>query len=102
LTEDSNGAATTAVTKTKGAVTVVGFAYYNVPATKAQLNGLQLDGTDATVANMSTGTYKLAADGHLYTKGDATGLTKAFLDFMMTDEVQKTIVPNDSYASAKA
>jgi hypothetical protein len=48
LTEDSNGAVTTAVTKTNGAVSVIGFAYYNDPANKPLLNGLQLDGVDAT------------------------------------------------------
>jgi phosphate transport system substrate-binding protein len=97
LTEDSNGAVTTAVTKTNGAVSVIGFSYYNDPANKPLLNGLQLDGVDATIANVGGGTYKLAADGNLYTNGQATGLTKAFLDFMMGPEVQGTIIPKDSY-----
>ena len=97
LTEDSNGAVTTAVTKTNGAVSVIGFSYYNDPANKPLLNGLQLDGVDATIANVGNGTYKLAADGNLYTKGTATGLTAAFLDFMMGPEVQGTIIPKDSY-----
>ncbi len=97
LTEDSNGAVTTAVTKTNGAVSVIGFAYYNDPANKPLLNGLQLDGIDANIANVGSGTYKLAADGNLYTNGEATGLTKAFLDFMMGPEVQGTIIPKDSY-----
>ena len=97
LTEDSNGAVTTAVTTTNGAVSVIGFSYYNAPANKPLLNGLQLDGTDATIANVGSGTYKLAADGNLYTKGAATGLTAAFLDFMMGPQVQGTIIPKDSY-----
>jgi phosphate transport system substrate-binding protein len=97
LTEDSNGAVTTAVTKTNGAVSVIGFSYYNDPANKPLLNGLQLDGVDATIANVGSGTYKLAADGNLYTKGAASGLTAAFLDFMMGPEVQGTIIPKDSY-----
>jgi phosphate transport system substrate-binding protein len=97
LTEDSNGAVTTAVTKTNGAVSVIGFSYYNDPANKPLLNGLQLDGVSATIANVGNGTYKLAADGNLYTKGTATGLTAAFLDFMMGPEVQGTIIPKDSY-----
>ncbi len=99
LTEDSNGAVVTAVSKTSGAISVIGLAYYNVPANKAQLNGLQLDGVDATIANVDNKTYELAAEGHVYTKGEASGLTKAFLDFMLSDEVQKTIVPKDSYGS---
>ena len=97
LTEDSNGAVTTAVSKTDGSVSVIGFAYYIDPTNKAQLNGLQLDGIDATTANMSAGTYKLSADGHLYTKGEATGLTKAFLDYMMSPAVQATLIPNLGY-----
>ncbi|HEY5487673.1 MAG TPA: phosphate ABC transporter substrate-binding protein [Candidatus Limnocylindrales bacterium] len=98
LTEDSNGAVTTAVTKTDGAISVIGFAYYNDPANKPLLNGLQLDGIDATVSNMSSGTYKLAADGHMYTNGQPSGLTAAFLDYMMSPEVQGTLIPSLSYA----
>jgi phosphate transport system substrate-binding protein len=98
LTEDSNGAVTTAITKTNGAVSVIGFAYYNDPANKPLLNGLQLDGVDATVANMAGGTYKLAADGHMYTNGQPSGLTAAFLAYMMGPDVQGTLIPSLSYA----
>ena len=101
LTEDSNGAVTTAVTTTNGAVSVIGFSYYNDPANKPKLNGLQLDGTDATIANVGNGSYKLAADGNLYTKGTPSGLTAAFLAFMMGSEVQGTIIPKDSYGPVK-
>jgi len=101
LTQDSNGAVTTAVTTTDGAVSVIGFAYYNDPANKPLLNGLQLDGIDATVSNMSSATYKLAADGHMYTNGQPSGLTAAFLDYMMSAEVQGTLIPSLSYAPVK-
>lgn len=97
LTEDSNGAVTTAITKTDGAVSVIGFAYYNDPANKSLLNGLQLDGVDATVPNVSNASYKLAADGHMYTKGAASGLTAAFLDYMLGADVQGTLIPSLSY-----
>ena len=96
LTEDSNGAVTTAVTQTPGATSVIGFAYYQ--SNLSQLNGLQLDGVDATVANMTAGTYKLSAFGHMYTKGDPTGLTKSFLDFMTSDGVQHQLIPSLFYA----
>jgi len=98
LTEDSNGTVTQAVSKTDGAVSVIGFAYYDDPANKPLLNGLQLDGVDATIANMTAGTYKLAAEGHMYTLGEPNGLTKAFLDYMLGDYVQHTLIPSLSYA----
>ncbi len=98
LTEDSSGAVATAVQKTKGSISVLAFAYYNDPANKANLNGLQLDGIDATVDNMASGTYKLASNGHMYTNGQPTGLTAAFLDYMMGPDVQGTLIPSLFYA----
>jgi phosphate transport system substrate-binding protein len=99
LTEDSNGAVTAAISKTDGAVSVIGFAYYNDPANKALLNGLQLDGVDATVADVSNASYKLAADGHMYTKGEPTGLAAAFLNYMLSADIQGTLIPSLSYGS---
>jgi phosphate transport system substrate-binding protein len=96
LTEDSNGAVTTAVQKTPGSTSVIGFAYYQTA--KANLVGFQLDGIDASVANMASGTYALNAIGHMYTKGEPTGLTKAFLDYMLSDAVQKGLIPAQFYA----
>jgi ABC-type thiamine transport system substrate-binding protein len=47
---------------------------------------------------MAGGTYKLAADGHMYTNGQPTGLTAAFLDYMLGPDVQGTLIPSLSYA----
>ena len=96
VTEDSNGAVTNAVIATPGSTSVIGFAYYQ--DNKDKLTGLQLDGVDATLQNMSNGSYKLAADGHMYTKGQPSGLTKAFLDYMLSPAVQQGIVPQLYYA----
>jgi phosphate transport system substrate-binding protein len=98
LTEDSNGAVVTAVAGTPGSTSVIGFAYYADPANAGKVTGLQLDGVDASVDNMASGTYKLSADGHMYTKGDATGLTKSFLDYIMGAQVQGTTIPTLHYA----
>ena len=98
LTEDSNGAVFAAVSTTPGSTSYVGFAYYSDPANKGKVTGLQLDGVDATVANMKSGTYKLIADGHMYTKGQPDGLAKSFLDYMMGPTVQGTTIPSLFYA----
>jgi len=96
LTEDSNGAVTQAVEKTPGSTSVIGFAYYQ--QNKSALAGLSLDGVQATVANMADGSYKLSADGHMYTKGQPSGLAASFLQFMLGTQVQKTIIPSLFYA----
>ena len=96
LTEDSNGAVVTAVKGTPGSTSVIGFAYFQ--QNQGQVTGLQLDGVDATVDNMKNGSYKLAADGHMYTKGEATGLAKSFLDYILGPTVQGTTIPGLFYA----
>ena len=101
LTQDSNGTVATAVQGTKGSISVLAFAYYNDPANKPNLNGVQLDGVDATVANMVNGTYKLSANGHMYTNGQPTGLTAAFIQYMLGPDVQGTILPSLFYAPIK-
>jgi phosphate transport system substrate-binding protein len=98
LTEDSNGAVTQAVKSTPGGTSVIGFAYYQ--ANKAELTGLQLDSVDATVANMTNGTYKLQAVGHAYTKGAATGLTDSFIQYLLSPYVQEVTLPALYYAPA--
>jgi phosphate transport system substrate-binding protein len=98
LTEDSNGAVATAVSGTPGATSVIGFAFYQ--QNQGTLVKLQLDGVDATVDNMKSGSYKLQAFGHMYTRGDPDGLTKAFLDYMLSDAVQNTLIPSLFYAPA--
>ena len=96
LTEDSNGAVVAAVKSTPGSTSVIGFAYYQ--QAKGDVTGLQLDSVDATVDNMASGKYKLSADGHMYTKGQPDGLTKAFIDYMLSPEVQQTTIPALFYA----
>jgi phosphate transport system substrate-binding protein len=101
LTQDSNGAVVTAVAQTPGSTSVIGFAYYQDPANKGKVTGLGLDGVTASVDNMLNNSYKLQAFGNLYTKGAPDGLTKAFLDYVMSDAVQHTLIPSLFYAPAK-
>jgi phosphate transport system substrate-binding protein len=98
LTEDSNGAVTAAVKTTPGATSVIGFVYFD--QAKADITGLQLDGVDASVDNMKSGSYKLQAFGHMYTKGAAADLAKAFLDYVLSPDIQNTLLPTLFYAPA--
>ena len=98
LTEDSNGAVAQGVAQTPGATSVLAFAYF--AANKGDLIGISLDGVEASVDNLTNGTYKLQDNGHMYTKGEPEGLKKAFLDYMLSDAVQNTLLPSLSYAPA--
>jgi len=98
LAQDSNGAVTTAVEKTPGSTSVIGLAYYE--QSKASLTALALDGVQATVDTLKDGSYKLQAFGHMYSRGQPDGLTKAFLDYMLSPRVQHTTLPSLFFAAA--
>ncbi|HEX3031355.1 MAG TPA: phosphate-binding protein, partial [Bacillota bacterium] len=41
--------------------------------------------------------YPVWAYEHMYTKGEPTGVTKNFIDYILSADVQKTIVPQLGY-----
>ncbi|HSU80197.1 MAG TPA: phosphate-binding protein, partial [Candidatus Angelobacter sp.] len=43
------------------------------------------------------GKYPVWAYEHMYTKGQATGVTKAFIDYMMSSEIQSGILTQQGY-----
>jgi len=98
LTEDSNGAVAQGVAQTPGSTSVLALAYY--AANKGDLVGIGLDGVEASVENITNGTYKLQDNGHMYTKGEPDGLKKSFLEYMVSDDVQNMLLPSLFYAPA--
>jgi len=91
LTQDSSGAVKQAILQTDGAISYLGLAYFADAANKEGLNILKIDGVEANAQNISTDAYKVWAYEHMYTKGEPTGLTKAYLDYMVSDEMKASI-----------
>ncbi|SHF89461.1 phosphate ABC transporter substrate-binding protein, PhoT family [Caldanaerobius fijiensis DSM 17918] len=82
LTEDSSGAVKKTVADTPGAISYVAISYVD-----DSVKALKLDGVEPTVENITSGKYPIWSYEHMYTKGEPTGLAKAFLDYMMSSEV---------------
>jgi phosphate transport system substrate-binding protein len=99
LTVDSSGAVADAVKGTPGSTSVLAFAYF--AENPGQMVGIGLDGVQISVDTMKDGSYKLAAEGHMYTKGEATGLAKSFIDYILGPTVQGTTLPDLHYAPVK-
>ncbi|MCA1723829.1 MAG: phosphate ABC transporter substrate-binding protein PstS family protein [Thermomicrobia bacterium] len=97
LTEDSTGAVAKAINDTPGAIGYLGLAYF---LTNKDLKQIQYNGKAPTVANISDDSYPIWSYGHMYTKGEATGLAKAFIDYILSDDIQTTLVPQLGYIPA--
>ncbi|HEY5561165.1 MAG TPA: phosphate ABC transporter substrate-binding protein [Clostridiaceae bacterium] len=91
LTEDASGTVKKTVETTDGAIGYLASSYTYDAANTTGIKVLTLDGVEMTPANIESGKYNVWSNEHMYTKGEATGLTKAFLDYMGSPEVVKMI-----------
>ncbi|MCM3746946.1 phosphate ABC transporter substrate-binding protein [Paenibacillus pasadenensis] len=96
IQEDSSGTVKKLVGETPGAIGYLALSYLD-----DSVKTLKLDGVEATPDNVKTGTYPVWAYQHMYTKGEPNEAVKAFLDFMVSDDVQKTDVTELGYISIK-
>lgn len=92
--QDSNGMVKSIVSQTPGAISYLAFAYVD-----KSVGTLKLNGFAPTAKNVTTDNWKLWSYEHMYTKGNETGLTKKFLDYMKSDKVQSSIVQHMGYIS---
>ncbi|HHS4241952.1 TPA: phosphate ABC transporter substrate-binding protein PstS family protein [Streptococcus pyogenes] len=92
--QDSNGMVKSIVSQTPGAISYLSFAYVG-----SSVKSLQLNGFKANAKNVATNDWPIWSYEHMYTKDKPTGLTKEFLDYMFSDEVQQNIVTHMGYIS---
>ena len=83
--QPSGGGVVQLVSTTPGAIGYVGLG--DLKPTSA-VKKLQFEGVDATIANVENGKFPLWFHEHMYTMGAATGATKAFIDFILSDSFQ--------------
>ncbi|MBW6409810.1 phosphate ABC transporter substrate-binding protein [Clostridium weizhouense] len=90
-TQDSNGAVLTAMKQNDGAISYLALSYMNTEEAKNTLSVVKIDGISAEKNNISDGSYPFWSWGHMYTKGEATGLSKDFIEFITSIDNAETI-----------
>lgn len=72
--------------------------YISMGSLNDDVKALQIEGVDATVENVKSGAYAISRPFIIATKGEATGLAKDFIDFILSKEGQDVV--GKSYIAA--
>ena len=94
--EDSSGTVVEKIQATDGAISYLAFSYFDDTKFKA----LKVDGVEPKAQNVASGKFNIWAYEHMYTAADADEATQAFIDFMMSDEVQGSLVEEEGFIPA--
>jgi phosphate transport system substrate-binding protein len=94
VVQDSTGAVRTTVANTPGAIGYVDFAYIN-----STVKAISYNGVAPTIENVKNSKYTLTSIGHMYTKGEAAGTAKAFIDYVMSPTFQNRVLPFYKFVS---
>jgi phosphate transport system substrate-binding protein len=90
--QDSNGAVRSAIASTPGAIGYVDAAYVD-----NTIKALAYNGEKYTADAVISGKYPVYTYEHMFTKGEATGAVKSFLDYVMGKEFQEAYVEKNGF-----
>ena len=83
LETDDSGTLIQSVADNKGAIGYVALSYLT---NNDKVSTVAIDGVEPSLENTYNGTYPVWGYEHMYTKGEATGAVKAYIDYIMSDE----------------
>lgn len=90
--QDSSGMVRQIVSDTPGAISYIAFSYVT-----SDVDVLAIDNVEPTDENVTTNDWPIWSYEHMYTKGEPKALTKEFLDYVLSDDVQKNLVGELGY-----
>jgi phosphate transport system substrate-binding protein len=84
------------VAQARGAV-----GYISLGFVDKSVKVLAVDGVVPTGATVSDGTYPVSRLLHFFTKGQPTGLAKVYIDYVLSPEIQETVVRDAGFLPIK-
>lgn len=91
-TEDNSGALVAKLKQTKGAISYLALSFKDDALATLPLK-TDKGAVEPSVETITSGAYPIWAYEHMYTKGEATGAAKAFLDYVLSADFQSKTVP---------
>jgi phosphate transport system substrate-binding protein len=95
LTTDSTGTVITNVAQNNGAI---GYAATGPAMANSGVTLVSIDGNAPSSANVQGNTYKFWNIEHMYTKGAASGLSQALIDYMTSSDAKSIAAQQDFIA----
>jgi phosphate transport system substrate-binding protein len=92
--EDSTQNVLTAVADPGNAGAV---SYINVASATPAVTTLSIDNAKPTADDVKSGKYIFFAHEHMFTKGPGSAIARSFIDFILSDDFQKTEVPASGF-----
>ncbi len=91
-TEDNSGALVAKLKQTKGAISYLALSFKDDALVTIPVK-TDKGAVDASPETITAGTYPIWSYEHMYTKGEATGATKQFVDYVLSTEFQTKVIP---------
>lgn len=91
-TEDNSGALVAKLKQTKGAISYLALSFKDDSLVTIQVK-TDKGAVDASPETIASGAYPIWSYEHMFTKGEATGATKAFLDYVLSSDFQSRVIP---------
>ncbi|MDN6626334.1 MAG: phosphate ABC transporter substrate-binding protein PstS family protein [Pisciglobus halotolerans] len=85
--QESSGTVRQIVTNTPGTISYVAFSYVT-----DEVDVLSLDGIEPNNENVQYNDWTIWSYEHMYTNGEPEGLTKDFVEYMLSDAVQEDLI----------
>lgn len=90
---DKSGDVQTQLSGTDNAISYLDFSHYD----DSKFNAVKVEGVEPKSENVFDNKFPIWATEHMYCAKDADEATTAFLDFMLSDDVQKELVEQQGF-----
>lgn len=80
------------VARASGAIGYISLGFVAPRLTDVQVKAIAIDGVQPSKETVASGDYRIGRTLHFFTEGEPTGLAKRYIDFVLSPEIQNSVV----------